>query len=109
MRLFELVDSDQQLLDLVKPILIRAKAEGADSVDMQQLVNDIGANTGVSPSALVDVINRHRQSLKNIITSANLDVISLDKGPANTTSTKADQQANKFNDLAVKKALDKLK
>lgn len=109
MRLFEIVDSDQQLLDLIKPILLRAKAEGADAINVQQLINDIGTGASVSPELLVDVINRHRQSLKNIIATANLDVISLDKGAAKTVSTQADKQANKFNDVAVKQALDKLK
>lgn len=109
MRIFELVDSDQQVLGLVKPILLRAKAEGASTVSMSQLLNDMDSEDNISPQMMVDILSRHRNSLKNIITSANLDAIELHGGPMSSMSTKADQKANKFNDVAVKQALDKLK
>lgn len=109
MRLFELVDSDQQVLDLVKPILIRAKAEGADSINMDQLLNDMDTEDNITAPMMVDILNRHRQSLKNIITAANLDAIQLSHGPSKTMSTKADQQAKKFKNVAAKQALDQLK
>lgn len=41
MRLFEFVDSDAELLGLIKPILLRAKAEGATDIPMAQLLNDL--------------------------------------------------------------------
>jgi hypothetical protein len=109
MRLFELVDSDRQLLDLIKPILLRAKAEGAKTVQLQQILNDLDSEDNVDPSMLIDVLRRHRDELKNIILSANLDSIALNHGATTTMSTNADKQANKMKSTALKQAMDKLK
>lgn len=109
MRIFELVDSDQQVLGLIKPILIRAKAEGASSVDVDQLLNDLDSEDNITAELLIDILNRHRKQLKNLILSANLDSIELNKGANSSMTTKADQQANKFNNVAIKQAMDKLK
>jgi hypothetical protein len=109
MRLFELVDSDQQLLGLVKPILLRAKAEGADSISMSQLLNDLDSEDNITAEKLVDVFNRHRNSLKNIIGAANIDSIQLHKGPAKTMTSKFDQEVKKMKNTALQQAMDKLK
>jgi len=109
MRLFELVDSDQQLLGLVKPILLRAKAEGADSISMSQLLNDMDSEDNITAEKMVDVFNRHRNSLKNIVTTATVDSIVLNKGPAKTMTSKYDQDIKKMKSTALQQAMDKLK
>lgn len=108
MRLYEFVDSDQQLMDIIKPILIRAKAEGATEVDVNQLLNDIN-DSSVSPELLVNILNKKRDSLKNIITRSTLDTISLNAGPSGSMTTKYDQEVAKMKTVAVNKAKDDLK
>lgn len=108
MRLFELVDSDRQLLDLIKPILLRAQAEGASSVELQQILNDLDTEDNIDASMLIDVLGRHRDELKNIIKSANLDGIELSQG-TKAMSTTIDKQAAKMKSTAAKQALDNLK
>lgn len=109
MRLFELVDSDRQILDLIKPILIRARNEGADSVDIQQLLNDLDAEDNMTAPLLVDILARHRNELKDIISKANLDSIELNRGTKTAMSTTVDKQANKIKSTAISQALDNLK
>jgi hypothetical protein len=110
MRLFELVDSDQELLELIKPILIRAKAEGAKSIDMQQLINDMGKDNNISPEFMVDILNRHREQLKNLITKADVDNVIVNNGQqTKSMTTKHDQDAKKMKDTALKQALGGLK
>jgi hypothetical protein len=109
MRLFELVDSDQQLLSLIKPILIRARTEGAETIDMQQLVNDLDSEDSITPEVMVDVLNRHRKDMEDIVVSATLDSIQLNKGPATTMSSKIDKDIKKIKSTAVKQALGQLK
>lgn len=109
MRLFELVDSDRQLLDLIKPILLRAKAEGAKEISVQQLLNDLDPEDNVKAPLLIDILSRHRNELKDIILSANLDSIALNLGAKSSMMTKADQQAGKMKSTAIKQAMDKLK
>lgn len=105
----ELVDSDVQLLGIIKPILLRAKAEGADSVDMDQLINDMDKEDNVTPEVMVDVLNRHRKDLEDIVVGATLDSIALNKGVPKTMTSKFDQQTNKLKTTALKQALDQLK
>lgn len=109
MRLFELVDSDVEVLGLIKPILLRAKAEGATSIDMKQLLNDMDPEDNITAEILVDLFNRHRQSLKDIISSATLDSVVLNKGPAKSMTSKFDKEVKQMKSTAVKQALDKLK
>lgn len=109
MRLYELVDSDQQVLGLIKPILIRAKAEGAETVSMQQLLNDMDREDNITPELMVDLLNRHRKEMKDIIVSADLDNIQLNKGPATTMTTKIDKDTAKMKATAIHQALDQLK
>lgn len=109
MRLFELVDSDEQLLGLIKPILLRAKAEGATSVDMSQLINDLDTEDNITPEVMVDVLNKNRSKLKNILSSATVDAVELDTGVKKAMTTKSDQDAEKIKATALKKAQDLLK
>lgn len=109
MRLFELVDSDQQVIDLIKPILLRARAEGADTVDMHQLLNDMDQEDNITPELMVDLLNRHRKSLEDVVVSATLDSIQLNKGPSKTMTTKVDKDTAKMKSTAVQQARDQLK
>jgi hypothetical protein len=110
MRLFELVDSDQGLLELLKPILIRAKAEGATSIDMQQLINDMGEDNNISPEFMIDILNRHREQLKNLIVKADVDSVVINNGQkTKSMTTKRDQSDKKIKDTALRQALDGLK
>jgi hypothetical protein len=109
MRLFELIDSDEQLLGLIKPILLRAKAEGADTVSTQELVNDLDSEDDVTPEKLVDTLNRHRNSLGDIITRATVDEIVLARPGQEAMTTKYDQDVNKMKNTALKQAMDQLK
>lgn len=105
----ELVDSDVEVLGLIKPILLRAKAEGATEIAMAQLLNDLDSDDNISAEMMIDILNRHRQDLKNIVSSATVDSIVLNKGPAKTMTSKFDQQTNKMKNTALKQALDQLK
>lgn len=105
----ELVDSDVEVLGLIKPILLRAKAEGATSINMSQLINDMDSEDNISPEVMIDILNRHRNDLKNIVSSATVDSIVLNKGPAKTMTSKFDQETAKMKNTAVQQALDQLK
>jgi hypothetical protein len=109
MRLFELVDSDQQVLAIIKPILLRAKAEGAEVVSMSQLLNDMDSEDNITAELMVDLFSRHRKDLEDIIVSATLDSIQLNKGPAKTMTTRVDKDAAKMKSTALKQAMDQLK
>ena len=63
MRLYEFVESDAQVIGILKPILLRAKAEGANSISTRQLSNDIN-DDAVTPEVLVSILNKHRSVLK---------------------------------------------
>lgn len=108
MRLFEFIESSDQLIGLIKPILLRAKAEGVTSVSTSQLLNDI-QDDSVTIELLVNTLNRHRQSLKNIVSTATIDSIELqtDSGPAMTS--KYDQDVAKMKKIAVDQAKASLK
>jgi hypothetical protein len=109
MRLFEFVDSDAELLGLIKPILLRAKAEGATDIPMAQLLNDLDDRDEITPELMIDVLRRHRKDLKNIITTATVDGIILSTGPAKAMTSKQDQSVNKMKNTALQQALDNLK
>jgi hypothetical protein len=109
MRLFELVDSDQQLLDLVKPILIRARSEGADTVDMQQIINDLDSEDSVTPEVMVDLLNRHRSDLADMVVSSTRDSIQLNKGETKAMKSRVDGDLERIKKTAVKQARDQLK
>ena len=105
----ELVDSDVEVLGLIKPILLRAKAEGATEIAMAQLLNDMHSEDNISAEMMIDILNRHRRDLKDIVSTATLDSIVLNKGPAKTMTSKFDQQTNKIKNTALQQALDQLK
>jgi hypothetical protein len=109
MKIFELIDSDIEVMGLLKPILLRAKAEGATEIPMSQLLNDMDNDDNISGEMMVDIFNRHRHELKDIVSSATLDTIVLNKGPAKTMTSKFDQESNKIKSTAVKQAMDQLK
>ena len=109
MRLFEFVDSDAELLGLIKPILLRAKAEGAMEIPMAQLLNDLDDRDEITPELMIDVLRRHRKDLKNIVTTANVDSIVLTSGPIKAMTSKRDQSVNKMKNTALQQAMDNLK
>lgn len=109
MRLFEFVDSDAELLGLIKPILLRAKAEGAMEIPMDQLLNDLDDRDEITPELMIDVLRRHRKDLKNIVTTANIDSIVLTSGPIKAMTSKQDQSVNKMKNTALQQAMDNLK
>jgi len=109
MRLFELVDSDEQVLGLIKPILVRAKAEGATDISMQQLLNDLDTEDNINPELMVDILHRHRHEMQDIISNATIDSIVLNKGPSTSMTSKFDQDTEKIKNTALKQALDQLK
>lgn len=109
MRLFELVDSDQQLLAVLKPILIRARSEGADTVDMQQIINDLDSEDAITPEVMVDLLSRHRRDLEDIVVSSTRDSIQLNKGETKAMKSQGDRDLEKIRSTAVKQARDQLK
>jgi hypothetical protein len=109
MRLFEFVDSDAELLGLIKPILLRAKAEGAMEIPMAQLLNDLDDRDEITPELMIDILRRHRKDLKNIVTTANIDSIVLTSGPIKAMTSAQDQSVNKMKNTALQQAMDNLK
>ena len=108
MRLYEFVDSDEQVLGIIKPLLLRAKAEGATSIPTNQLINDIN-DSSVSPELLVNILNKHRKDLQNIITTATYDEIILNNNELKSMTSDYDKNVNKMKSTALKQAMDKLK
>lgn len=108
MRLYEFVDSEQQVLGIIKPLLLRAKAEGARSIPIGQLINDI-SDSSITPELLVSILNKHRTDLKDIITTATYDEIVLNNNEIKSMTTKFDKDINKMKSTALKQAMDKLK
>jgi hypothetical protein len=108
MLICEIVDSDRQILDIVTSILLRAKAEGAQSVDMQQLINDLG-DESMTPQMMVDILSRHTGELKELVGSATVDAIQLNMGIKKKMMSKQDVDAAKMKNTALKQALDSLK
>ena len=108
MRLYEFVDSDEQVLGIIKPLLLRAKAEGASSIPTKQLLNDIN-DSSVTPELLVNILNKHRKDLNNIITTATYDEIVLNNNEIKSMTSKFDKDVNKMKSTALKQAMDQLK
>lgn len=108
MRLYEFVDSDEQVLSIIKPLLLRAKAEGAATIPVRQLINDIN-DSSVTPELLINVLNKHRKDLKDIITTATYDEITLNNNQIKSMTNKFDKDVNKMKSTALKQAMDKLK
>lgn len=108
MRLYEFVDSNEQVLGIVKSILLRAKAEGAKAVDTAQLANDIG-DESITPELLVDILSRNSGKLRDIISLANIDSIQLATGEKKAMTSQADQDINKMKATAIKQATGSLK
>jgi hypothetical protein len=108
MRLYEFVDSDEQVLSIIKPLILRAKAEGATSIPTNQLINDIN-DSSVSPELLVNILNKHRKDLKDIITTATYDEIILNNNELKSMTSNYDKDVNKMKSTALKQAMDKLK
>lgn len=105
----ELVDSETELLDTVISILLRAKAEGAKTVNMQQLINDLD-DDNITPELMVDILNRHTGKLKNIIAGSTVDAIDLDiVGNKKQMTTGAEKDTARFKKTATQQALDNLK
>lgn len=108
MRLYEFVDSDEQVLGIIKPLLLRAKAEGAESISTNQLINDLN-DASVTPELLVNILNKHRKDLRDIITTATYDEIVLNNNQIRSMTNKFDKDVNKMKSTALKQAMDKLK
>lgn len=108
MRLYEFVDSDEQVLSIIKPLLLRAKAEGASSISTNQLINDVN-DSSITPELLVNILNKHRKDLSNIITTATYDEIVLNNNEIKSMTSKFDKDVNKMKSTALKQAMDQLK
>ena len=108
MRLYEFVDSDEQVLGIIKPLLLRAKAEGANAIPTNQLLNDIN-DSSVTPELLVNILNKHRKDLRDIITTATYDEIVLNNNELKSMTNKFDKDVNKMKSTALKQAMDQLK
>ena len=108
MRLYEFVDSDEQVLGIIKPLLLRAKAEGAESISTNQLINDVN-DSSVTPELLVNILNKHRKDLRDIITTATYDEIVLNNNQIKSMTNKFDKDVNKMKSTALKQAMDQLK
>ena len=107
MRLFEFVDSDSQLLDTLTSILVRAKAEGVEHIDMRQIINDLG-DTTITPELLVSVINGHTDQLKDLVANATLDQIDINTGVTKKVQQQTDRDTTRMKATAAKQALDSL-
>lgn len=107
MRLFEFVDSDSQLLDTLTSILVRAKAEGVEHIDMRQIINDLG-DTTITPELLVSVINGHTGQLKDLVANATLDQIDINTGVTKKVQQQTDRDTTRMKATAAKQALDSL-
>jgi hypothetical protein len=87
--------------------LLRAKAEGAETVDMQQLINDIG-DESMTPQLMVDILSRHTGELKELVAGATLDQIQLNMGVKKSMVTKQDADKKKMKNTALQQALKSL-
>ena len=103
MRLYEFVTSNEQLIGLIKPILLRAKAEGVKTISTQQLLNDIN-DKSITSDILVNVLQKHRDTLKNIVSTATIDEISLQTDASPSMTSKYDQDVAKMKNTAVQQA-----
>ena len=108
MRLYEFVDSDEQVLGIVRPLLLRAKAEGANAISTNQLLNDIN-DSSINSELLVNILNKHRKDLKDIITTATYDEIILNNNEIKSMTSNYDKDVNKMKSTALKQAMDQLK
>lgn len=108
MRLYEFVDSDEQVLAIIKPLLLRAKAEGAKTISTNQLINDIN-DPSISSELLINILNKRRQDLKDIITTATHDEITLNNNEIKSMTSKFDKNVSKMKSTALKQAMDQLK
>lgn len=104
MRLYEFITSNDQLLDVVRDLLIRAKSEGAESVSLQQLTNEF--NGEVDIDTVRQVINNNRQSMKGLVGDITDTDIVFEKPPLMKQKEKQDTD---FNKRAVASALKGLK
>ena len=103
MRLYEFVNGDQQLIDIIKPILIRAKAEGAVTISTSQILNDLN-DKSITLELLINVLNDNRRHLNKIISSANYDEIKLNVGGVRGMTSDVDNSTEKMKSTALKKA-----
>lgn len=103
MRLYEFIENDAQLVGLIKPILLRAKAEGVTSVSTQQLINDIGDKT-INSELLVRTLNNNRNLFKNIVSTANVDEILLQTDSSPSMTSKYDRDVARMKNTAVQQA-----
>jgi hypothetical protein len=76
---------------------------------MTQLLNDMDSEDNITADVLVDIFNRHRQELKDIVVNATVDSITLSKGPAKSMTSKFDQDTAKMKNTALQQAMDQLK
>lgn len=104
MRLYEFVTSNDQLLDVVRDLLIRAKSEGADSVSLQQLANEFDGEVDID--MIRQVLSNNRQSLKGLIGDITDTDVVFEKPPLVKHQEKDDEAMNK---RAVATALQGLK
>lgn len=109
MLISELVNSESELLDTVTSILLRAKSEGVKTIDMRQLINDLG-DPNLTPELMVDLLDRNTGKLKNIVSASTVDEVELNDGSDKKRMvSKAEKTSAEFNKVAVQQARDNLK
>jgi hypothetical protein len=104
MRLFEFVSSNGQMLDIIRDLLVRAKAEGADSVSLEQLANEF--NGEVDVDMIRTVLSNNRQSFKGLVGNITDTDVEFEKPQLVKNKEKSDQAMTK---TAVATALKGLK
>lgn len=104
MRLYEFVSSNGELLDIVKDLLVRAKAEGADSVSLEQLANEFDGEIDVD--TIRTIISNNRRSMKGLVGEVTDTDVVFEKPQLMKHKEKSDQSMNK---KAVATALKGLK
>jgi Zn-dependent M32 family carboxypeptidase len=93
MRLYEFVTSKDQVLDVVRDLLIRAKSEGADSVSLDQLTNEFDGTIDVD--TIRQTISDNRQSMKGLIGDITDTEVTFEKPTLLKHKEKSDQSFNK--------------
>jgi hypothetical protein len=104
MRLYEFVSSNDQLLDIVRDLLVRAKAEGADSVSLEQLANEFDGDLDID--TIRSTIMNHQRSMKGLIGKVTDTTVEFEKPQLMKQQQKSDQAMTK---TAVATALKALK
>jgi hypothetical protein len=92
------------MLDIVKDLLVRAKAEGADSVSLEQLANEFDGEIDID--IIRSVIMNNQRSMKGLVGRVTDTAVEFEKPQLMKHKEKSDQAMTK---TAVATALKALK